>query len=74
MSKLHHFIGGENRLGKSERYGSVYNPSTGEETALCPYESTEEVNKAVELSDKAAKDWNKISVGRRMEKGGDGVL
>lgn len=67
MNKLYHFIGGEKVEGSSDRYGSVYNPSTGEETALCPYASTEEVNIAVDLADKAAKDWKKISVGRRME-------
>jgi len=67
MNKLYHFIGGEKVPGKSERYGSVYNPSTGEETSLCPYASTEEVNDAVEIADKAAKAWKEMSVGKRME-------
>ena len=67
MTKLHHYIGGKKIAGTSERFGSVYNPSTGEETALCPYASTEEVNHAVELADKAAVAWKKTSVGKRME-------
>ena len=67
MTKLYHYIGGKKMAGTSGRFGSVYNPSTGEESASCPYASTEEVNNAVELADKAAMEWKKVSVGKRME-------
>ncbi|GHH99893.1 CoA-acylating methylmalonate-semialdehyde dehydrogenase [Neobacillus kokaensis] len=64
---LTHFIGGEMIAGKSERFGKVYNPSTGEVTALCPLASREEVNEAVEIAQKAFPAWKNTSVAKRVE-------
>ncbi|MEH6947819.1 CoA-acylating methylmalonate-semialdehyde dehydrogenase [Bacillus sp. JJ634] len=67
VKTLTHFIGGEMKPGRSERFGNVYSPSTGEVIGLCPYASTEEVNDAVEVAHAAFKKWSKISVGKRVE-------
>ncbi|WP_078379914.1 CoA-acylating methylmalonate-semialdehyde dehydrogenase [Sutcliffiella halmapala] len=67
MTTLTHFIGGEMKAGKSDRFGKVYNPSTGEVTALCPYASADEVNETVEVAHAAFAGWKNTSVGKRVE-------
>ncbi|MGE7768044.1 CoA-acylating methylmalonate-semialdehyde dehydrogenase [Peribacillus sp. NPDC096540] len=65
--KLTHFIGGEMRAGKSERFGNVYSPSTGEVINLCPYASVEDVNEIVNVAHEAFAGWKNTSVGKRVE-------
>jgi malonate-semialdehyde dehydrogenase (acetylating) / methylmalonate-semialdehyde dehydrogenase len=67
VKKLTHFIGGEMTPGKSERFGEVYSPSTGEVIGLCPLATTEEVNEAVEVAHGAFEKWKRISLGKRVE-------
>ncbi|MBS4190287.1 CoA-acylating methylmalonate-semialdehyde dehydrogenase [Bacillus sp. FJAT-49705] len=67
VEKLYHFIGGEKKEGKSDRYGKVFMPSTGELMALVPYATAEEVNETVEIAKKASIGWKKTSVGKRIE-------
>lgn len=64
---LTHFIGGEMKPGRSERFGKVYNPSTGEVTAFCPYASVEEVNETIEVAHSAFTAWKNTSVAKRVE-------
>ncbi len=56
MGQLTHFVNGEQKAGKSDRYGNVYNPSTGEVIFQCPYSSREEVNETVEIASIAFAD------------------
>ncbi|MFF2288676.1 CoA-acylating methylmalonate-semialdehyde dehydrogenase [Peribacillus butanolivorans] len=65
--KLTHFIGGEMKAGKSERFGNVYSPSTGEVINLCPYASVEDVNETVDVAHAAFTAWKNTSVGKRVE-------
>jgi malonate-semialdehyde dehydrogenase (acetylating)/methylmalonate-semialdehyde dehydrogenase len=67
VEKLYHFIGGKKREGRSERFGKVYKPSTGDILALVPYATVEEVNETVEVAKKAALDWKRTFVGKRIE-------
>lgn len=67
VDKLYHFIGGRESEGEIERYGHVYNPSTGEKTAVCPYATATEVNEAVEAAEKAFKVWKNTPVAKRVE-------
>lgn len=67
VKTLTHFIGGEMVPGKSERFGNVYAPSTGEVIGLTPLATTEEVNEAVNVAHAAYQKWSKISVGKRVE-------
>ena len=39
MKKLYHFINGVEVEGKSGRFGPVYNPATGEQSAEVPFAS-----------------------------------
>ncbi|MBK5482001.1 CoA-acylating methylmalonate-semialdehyde dehydrogenase [Peribacillus sp. TH16] len=67
IKKLTHFIGGEMKAGKSERFGNVYSPSTGEVINLCPYASVEDVNETVDVAHAAFTAWKNTSVGKRVE-------
>ena len=67
VDKLYHFMGGVRKEGKAYRYGAVYNPSTGEKTALCPYATVQEVNEAVVGAERAFKGWRKTAVAKRVE-------
>ncbi len=62
---VHHFIGGERRLQQVTRWGSVTNPSTGEETAAVPFASTAEVDEVVRDSRRAFEEWSSWSALRR---------
>jgi len=67
VKTLTHFIGGEMTPGKSQRFGNIYAPSTGELIGLCPLATTEEVNQAVEVAHAASQRWKKVSIGKRIE-------
>ena len=43
MDKLKFFCNGQYIESKTEQYSKVYNPSTGEATALCPNCTAEEL-------------------------------
>ncbi len=58
---LHHYIGGKKVAGKSGRFGDVYNPTTGEKSALVPYAGKEEVAAAIADSQKAFAQWGAMS-------------
>ena len=51
--ELHHFIGGRKVKGTSGRFGDVFNPNTGEKTALVPLASGDEVRAAIASAGKA---------------------
>jgi len=57
MDDLQHFIGGRKVAGRSGRFGPVFNPTTGEQSARAPLASAEEVRATVETAKKAFPDW-----------------
>lgn len=65
--KLYHFIGGEFKEGKGERFGKVYKPSTGEVLGLCPFATEAEVDETVEKAKSALNEWKKMPAPRRAE-------
>ncbi|MCZ2257337.1 CoA-acylating methylmalonate-semialdehyde dehydrogenase [Sporosarcina sp. G11-34] len=67
VTNLKHFIGGEMVDGTSERFGDVFNPSTGEVIAHVPLATKEEVDETVAQAQVAFPAWGKTSVGRRVE-------
>ncbi|PYF08529.1 CoA-acylating methylmalonate-semialdehyde dehydrogenase [Ureibacillus chungkukjangi] len=67
VKELHHFISGELVEGASGRFSNVYNPSTGEVIAQVPLATKEEVQKAIEVAQKAFPAWKNMSVGKRAE-------
>ena len=58
MKIIEHFIGGKEYSGNSKRLSSVYNPATGEETAKLKLGSTEDLNRSVEVAQKALATWS----------------
>ena len=58
MKIIEHFIGGKEYSGSSKRLSSVYNPATGEETAKVKLGSTEDLNRSVEVAQKALATWS----------------
>lgn len=67
VNVLTHFIGGEMVEGKSGRFGSVYNPSTGTVIAKVPLATSEETRQAIETAKKAFPAWRDLSVAKRAE-------
>src|SRR5947209_6075599 len=65
MRKLEHFIGGKAVAGTSGRYGPVYDPARGVQTATVPLASADEVRGAVEVANEAAAEWGAGSLSAR---------
>jgi malonate-semialdehyde dehydrogenase (acetylating)/methylmalonate-semialdehyde dehydrogenase len=63
---INHWIGGRLVTGTSGRTSPVFNPATGEQTALVPLASTEEVNAAVAEAVRAAREWKTASLFREL--------
>ena len=55
--ELKHFIGGRFVKGTSGRFGSVYNPTTGEVAAKAPFASRSEMEAAIADAQKAFPAW-----------------
>ncbi len=58
MKIIEHFINGKKYSGNSNRSSSVFNPATGEETAIVKLGSSEDLNKAVEHAREAFLNWS----------------
>ena len=67
VKTLTHFIGGEMVEGKSGRYGSVYNPTTGDVIAKVPLATVEETREAIDKAQAAFPQWRDTSVAKRAE-------
>ncbi|EON73568.1 CoA-acylating methylmalonate-semialdehyde dehydrogenase [Lysinibacillus sphaericus] len=67
VKTLTHFIGGEMIEGKSGRYGSVYNPTTGEVIGKVPLATEEETREAIAKAQTAFPKWRDTSVSKRAE-------
>lgn len=67
IKTLTHFIGGQLVEGKSGRFGSVYNPTTGDVIAKVPLATVEETKEAIEQAQAAFPLWRNTSVAKRAE-------
>lgn len=56
VKTLTHFIGGQSVEGKTNEFGDVYNPSTGEVIAKVPFASADEVKEAIALAKEGQKN------------------
>jgi malonate-semialdehyde dehydrogenase (acetylating) / methylmalonate-semialdehyde dehydrogenase len=54
---LYHYIGGQTVAGESERYGDVYDPSTGQVTKHVPLATRGDVEQAIAAAEAAFPDW-----------------
>jgi len=67
MEKLKYFAGGQYRESKTDKYNEVYNPSTGEVTALVPCCTKEEVEETIAIAKEAYKTWSKVPIVKRVQ-------
>lgn len=67
LDEVTHYINGQQVKGENDKFGYVYNPSTGQRIATVPYASIKEVDETVQLAKKAAKRWGATSVGTRIQ-------
>ncbi|NLK28482.1 MAG: CoA-acylating methylmalonate-semialdehyde dehydrogenase [Clostridiales bacterium] len=67
MKKLQYFAGGKFIDSKTEKFSEVYNPSTGEVTALVPNCTKEEVEEVIGIAKKAYESWSKVPVMKRVQ-------
>ena len=58
MKTIHHFVGGKSFSGNSNRTSKVFDPATGEQSALVKLASIKDVNDAVSNSLKAYESWS----------------
>jgi malonate-semialdehyde dehydrogenase (acetylating)/methylmalonate-semialdehyde dehydrogenase len=65
MKTLSHFIDGAHMTGASGRFGSVFDPATGEVQAKVPFASREELRKAIEAAAKSFPQWAGLNPQRR---------
>lgn len=63
--QIGHWIGGELVDGKSGRTAPVFDPATGEQTAVVQLASVEEVDGAVSSAKEASREWGRSSLARR---------
>jgi malonate-semialdehyde dehydrogenase (acetylating)/methylmalonate-semialdehyde dehydrogenase len=62
-----HWIGGASFAGASGRIGPIYNPATGEQTAMVEYATVDDVDRAVQAARAAFPAWRAWSLARRAE-------
>lgn len=62
---LKNYVNGEWIEAKGSETAPVYNPATGEVIAHVPISSSEDVDNAVELADKAYQEWKEVPVPKR---------
>ena len=65
MAKIHHLIDGQQVPGTSGRSQPVFNPATGEITGEVDLASVAEVNAAVQVAERAYREWRDTSIARR---------
>ncbi|UDM06990.1 CoA-acylating methylmalonate-semialdehyde dehydrogenase [Halomonas sp. NyZ770] len=61
MQTLPHYLNGQLFAGQSQRTSPVYNPATGEQSALVALASADETREAVRIADEAFVAWSKTS-------------
>lgn len=66
-TKLKYFSGGRFLESKTSRWNEVYNPSTGEVTALVPCCTPEEVEQVIQTAGEAYRSWSKVPVLKRVQ-------
>ncbi len=60
MKTLHHHIGGRRVEGRSSRFGDVFNPATGEQSARVAFASADETRDAIATAAAALPAWAAI--------------
>jgi len=67
LQTVSHFINGEKVKGGNDKYGYVYSPSIGEKIGKVNFASKKEINQTIELAKNAQKNWETVSIKKRVE-------
>ena len=67
MKKINYFAGGKFIESKTQSYNEIYNPSTGEVTALVPSCTKEEVEDVIGIAKNAYESWSKVPIIKRVQ-------
>jgi malonate-semialdehyde dehydrogenase (acetylating) / methylmalonate-semialdehyde dehydrogenase len=67
MERISHWMGGAIAPGDSGRQGEVFDPATGDVTALVDYASAADVDAAVNLASRAFHTWGRSSLSVRTQ-------
>ncbi len=65
MNTIGHLVGGVSAPGTSGRTKPVFNPATGEITGEVHLASVDEVDNAVQIAEKAYREWRDTSIAKR---------
>jgi malonate-semialdehyde dehydrogenase (acetylating)/methylmalonate-semialdehyde dehydrogenase len=65
MKQIGHWVDGRESAEAPERLGDVYNPATGETAARVALASAEDVDRAVESSQRAFIEWREVPLAQR---------
>ena len=65
MRTIQHWIAGSETTGASTRFGSVYDPATGDQQAQVALATAADVEAAVQAAAKAFEAWSDVSLMRR---------
>ncbi len=58
MKLIEHFVNGKKYSGESKKTGKVFNPATGEQSAELRFASAGDLDKAVDIAEKAFLNWS----------------
>jgi malonate-semialdehyde dehydrogenase (acetylating)/methylmalonate-semialdehyde dehydrogenase len=67
VQTIHNAIGGRKAISSSRRSSAIYNPATGEQTAVLPLSTKSEIDDAVAVAAKAAVEWGATPPMRRVK-------
>lgn len=65
--QIQHFINGKHTSGVNDRYGNIFNPSTGEVRGECAYGNADTLDRAVAIATEAGRKWAATSHSRRSQ-------
>ncbi|MGH7570759.1 MAG: CoA-acylating methylmalonate-semialdehyde dehydrogenase [Gemmatimonadota bacterium] len=65
LPRLQHWIGGRTDVGGTERHGTLFNPATGRPTAVVPFATSDDVDRAVAAAAAAFPEWSRTPLGQR---------
>src|SRR5690554_913490 len=64
---VEHYLDGQTVAGDADRYGDIFNPSTGALVGRCAYGSAATLDRAVQVASQAGKAWAATSQARRTQ-------
>ena len=67
MRSINFWVDGKPLESTTQRWGAVYNPATGEQTAQTPFATPAEVETVIASATEASKKWGRMSISRRTE-------